>query len=168
MSCLRFVAALVVGILCGPGPGIAAEQSDGAAPSGFSLTGKVKQPQEIGVEALQRLPPERVEVSFRTDRGPQQASFTGARLWTLLEMVGGIDDADKSAPLHHILRITGRDGYWVLLSTGEIAPDFGGKPALVAYQRDGTPLGAAGLRLVMPSDNHGGRNVRDLVSIEVE
>lgn len=166
MSRLGFAAALLVGILYA-GSGIAAGPSDGA-PSGFSLTGKVKHPQQIGIEALQSLPPERVEVSFQTDRGPAQAGFTGARLWALLDMVGGIDDADKSAPLHHMLRITGRDGYWVLLSTGEIAPDFGGKAALVAYQRDGAPLGAAGLRLVMPGDIHGGRNVRDLVSIEVE
>jgi hypothetical protein len=54
----------------------------------------------------------------------------------------------------------------VVTSTGEIAPDFGGKAALVAYERDGKPLDD--FRIVMPGDKHGGRNVRDVVTIAVE
>ena len=61
---------------------------------------------------------------------------------------------------------TARDGYVVVTSTGEIAPDFGGKAALVAYARDDQPL--AELRLVMPGDKHGGRNVRDIAPIAIE
>jgi hypothetical protein len=56
----------------------------------------------------------------------------------------------------------------VVISTGEIAPDFGDKPAMVAYQRDGEDLGDKGLRVVMPADKHGGRYVRDIVEIEVK
>jgi hypothetical protein len=51
-------------------------------------------------------------------------------------------------------------------STGEIAPDLGGKPALVAYERDGKPLDD--FRIVMPGDKHGARNVRDVAAITVE
>jgi hypothetical protein len=90
-------------------------------------------------------------------------------LWTLLGEVGGIDDPAKGAELHHTISITGRDGYLVVISTGEIAPDFGGKPAMVAYERDGEELrDDKGLRVVMPGDKHSGRYVRDVVEIEVK
>ena len=109
-----------------------------------------------------------MQVSFEGERGAQNSSFTGVRLWTLLDKAGGIDDGAKGAELRHTSKVTGRDGYVVVLSTGEIAPEFGGKPALIAYQRDGAMLGGAGFRLVMPGDKRGGRNVRDVVTIMVE
>ena len=89
-------------------------------------------------------------------------------LWTLLEAAGGIDDPAKGAELRHTINIRGRDGYIVVLSTGEIAPDFGGKPAMIAYERDGQKLGDTGLRILMPGDKHGGRYVRDVAEIEVK
>ena len=133
-----------------------------------SLGGKVKHPQQFDLESLQRLPAQQVTVSYQAGRGVEEASFTGVPLWTLLGEVGGIDDPAKRAELRHVIRITARDGYVVVLSTGEIAPDFGAKPALLAYQRDDEAPAAAGFRLVMPGDKHGGRYVRDVISIEVE
>ena len=47
----------------------------------------------------------------------------------------------------------------------ELDPNFEGKQVLVAYAQDGKPLPA--LRLVIPADAHAGRNVRDVVAIEV-
>ena len=139
-----------------------------ADPASISLEGRVKQPQSLDLDRLRKLPAETVQVSFESERGPQSSTFTGVRLWTLIEEAGGIDDAERGAAFRHVIRVTGRDGYAVVLSTGEIARDFGGKPALIAYQRDGAPLGEAGLRLVMPGDRRGGRNVRDVVAIVVE
>jgi hypothetical protein len=40
----------------------------------------------------------------------------------------------------------------VIISTGEIAPDFGRKPAMIAYERNGQDLDNKSLRLVMPGD----------------
>ena len=142
----------------------------GAATSrpGLVLEGKVNHPQQFGVDALRKLPAERVEVAFQTGRGIERSTYTGVLLWTLLDKVGGIDDAAKGAELRHTISITGRDGYLVVISTGEIAPDFGGKPAMVAYERDGEELGDQGLRVVMPGDKHGGRYVRDVIEIEVK
>jgi hypothetical protein len=68
--------------------------------------------------------------------------------------------------LRHAVRITAKDDYVVVTSTGEIAPDFGAKAVLVAYERDGKPLDD--FRIVMPGDKRGGRNVRDVVAIRVE
>ena len=81
-------------------------------------------------------------------------------------MAGGIDDNAKGAELRHAVRITARDGYVVMTSTGEIAPDFGGKAALVTYQRDGKPL--EDFRIVMPGDKHGGATSATWSRIEIE
>ncbi len=105
-------------------------------------------------------------MTYQTDRGPVTASFTGVLLWSLIETAGGIDDPGKGAAIRHAIRITAKDGYVMVTSTGEIAPELGGKQALVAYERDGKPLDD--FRIVMPGDKHGARNVRDVVTISVE
>jgi hypothetical protein len=135
---------------------------------GVRLEGKIKNPQPIDLATLRRLPAEQVDVAFQTDRGVTHARYAGPLLWTVLTEAGGIADDAKGAELRHTIRVTGRDGYFVLLSTGEIAPEYGATPALLAYRRDGEPLGDAGPRLVLPHDKRGSRNVRDVVSILVE
>lgn len=145
-------------------PGFAAA----AGSDGFSVEGQVRQPQRFDLDPLRKLPPEHVRVSFAGERGTTNASFTGVRLWVVLDQAGGSSDSDERATLHHTVKVTAKDGYFVILSTGEIAPEFGGKPAIVAYQLDAEPEGASGFRLVMPGDKRGGRNVRDIVSIDIE
>ena len=130
------------------------------------LQGKVRQPQRLTFEDLKKMPAEHADVSYQTDRGPVIASFTGVLLWSLIGAAGGIDDSAKNPELRHAIRITAKDGYVVVTSSGEIAPDFGAKGVIVAYERDGKPLDE--FRIVMPGDKHGGRNVRDVVSINVE
>ena len=130
------------------------------------LQGKVRQPQRWTLEDLKKMPAEHADVSYQTDRGPVRASFTGVLLWSLIGAAGGIDDSAKNPELRHAIRITAKDGYVVVTSSGEIAPDFGAKGVIVAYERDGKPLDE--LRIVMPGDKHGGRNVRDVVSINIE
>jgi hypothetical protein len=130
------------------------------------LEGKVKQPQRWTLDDLKKMPAEHAKVSYQTDRGVVTASFTGVLLWSLIGAAGGMVDSDKGAELRHAIRITAKDDYVVVTSTGEIAPDFGNKAAIVAYERDGKPLDD--FRIVMPGDKHGGRNVRDVVSIKVE
>jgi DMSO/TMAO reductase YedYZ molybdopterin-dependent catalytic subunit len=130
------------------------------------LDGKVKQPQRWTLDDLKKMPAEHATVSYQTDRGVVSASFTGVLLWSLIGAAGGIDDSGKNAELRHAIRITAKDEYVVVTSTGELAPDFGNKAAIVAYERDGQPLD--GFRIVMPGDKHGGRNVRDVISISIE
>ncbi len=64
-----------------------------------------------------------------------------------------------------MLAVTAEDNYLLMVSLGEIDPNFGNAPAMLAYARDGQPLPA--LRLVFPGDKHGARDVRDVVRIEV-
>ena len=154
---LRLAAALVAAFFA-----IAAA----AQTPSVTLDGTVKAPRAFTLDDLQLMPAETVEVSYQTDRGPVTARFTGVLLWTLIAAAGGIDDSGKGAELRHAIRITATDGYVVVTSTGELAPDFGGKPALLAYRRDGQPL--PDLRIVMPGDKHGGRNVREVTAIRIE
>jgi hypothetical protein len=167
-SCAATIVAL---FLLTSETAVAAEQSGPVAATsgpGVVLDGKVKHPQKFSLDALRRFPAEKVEVSFQTGRGIEKSTYTGVLPWALLGEAGGIDDQVKGAELRHTVNIVGRDGYLVVLSTGEIAPDFGGKPAMVAYERDGEELGDKGLRVVMPGDKHGGHYVRDVVEIEIK
>ena len=142
--------------------------ADDAAKPVLSLGGKLQHPQQFDLDRLRALPSQQVQVSFQSERGAQEMRFTGVSLWALLGEAGGLADSEKGAALHHTIKISAKDDYWVVISTGEIAPDFGGKPAMVAYQRDDEAPGASGFRLVMPGDKRGGRFVRDVVAIDVE
>lgn len=132
----------------------------------LTLDGKVKQLQQWTLDDLRKMPAEHVDVSYQTEHGPVSASFTGVLLWSLINSAGGLDDPKNGAAVRHAIRLTATDGYVVVTSTGEISPDFGGKAAIIAYERDGKPV--SGFQLIMPGDKRGGRNIRDIATIEIE
>lgn len=164
------LAVLLTGAAAGAGkvPSPAAE-----AAAVITIGGAVLHPQSLAVADLERLPPTSLVASFATEHGQERATWTGVLLWTLLERAG-IEAGPQAPPsgretLRRTLVVTGRDGYAVAFSVGELDPDFGAAPAIVAYARDGAPLAAAqGLRLIVPGDKRGGRAVRDVVRIEVQ
>jgi hypothetical protein len=134
----------------------------------LEIAGAVATPQHLTETQLKALPPIEVEVSFHTGHGDQQGKYTGALLWTLMQNAGLADNQGNRPDLRHAIAITGSDGYVVIVSFGEIDPDFAGRQAIIAYARDGKPMDAKdGLRLIVPGDSHGGRDVRDVVKIEV-
>jgi hypothetical protein len=65
--------------------------------------------------------------------------------------------------------VTGADGYQVALGWGELDPEFGAAPIMLAYLSDGQPMGdKQGMaRLVVPGDKRGGRYVSTGKSIEL-
>jgi hypothetical protein len=65
--------------------------------------------------------------------------------------------------------VTGADGYQVALGWGELDPEFGAAPILLAYLSDDKPMGdKQGMaRLVVPGDKRGGRYVSMVKSIEL-
>jgi DMSO/TMAO reductase YedYZ molybdopterin-dependent catalytic subunit len=143
----------------------AAAQSPAQAPS-LSLEGKVKQPQHWTLDDLKKMRSQHAQISYLTEHGPASASYTGVLLWSLLEQAGGIDDTTRNAVVHHTIRITATDNYVIVLSTGEIAPDYGNAQALVAYEPDGKPLD--NFRVVLPGDKHGARDIHDVATIKIE
>ena len=132
------------------------------------VAGEVKTPLALSAAELAALPSVEVDVSFLTDHGEEHARYKGVLLAQILERAMVVDGPEKGARLRHAIRVTGRDGYTVVLAMGEIDPKFEGKSVIIAYEKDGKPLSAAdGLRLVVPLDHHGGRAVRDVAAIEV-
>lgn len=129
------------------------------------MQGRVEHPRSLTLAELQTLPPVTVEIERTEANGVQHMSFTGALLWTLVTTAGPVDEPGKRTFLQHTLLARGRDGYAAALAFGELDPRFEGKQVLVAYAQDGKPLPA--LRLVVPADARAGRNVRDVVAIEV-
>ena len=114
----RLSAALVGGVLL---IGSAAAQ----APS-LTLDGKVKQARHWTLGDPRNMPAQHAEVTYQTDRGPVTAGFTGVPLWSLIDAAGGLDDTGKGAAI----RITAKDGWVVVTSTGEMA-----RPILAAGTR---------------------------------
>lgn len=134
----------------------------------LSISGLVKAPHSFTFAELQKMPWTTVEAAFQTEHGTHRGTWLGVSLWTLLDQSGGLDASMKDS-VRHWLVVTGRDGYAVVLSVGEIDPSFGHEAAVVAWSQDGKPFDPAqGLRLILPGDRHGGRDVRDVVSIEVK
>ena len=137
--------------------------------SGFTIGGQVKNPQHVSAQDLAKLASTQVTVSFVTGHGQDTGSYTGALLWTLLSKAELINGPEKGALLRHVIVITGRDGYAVAISAGELAPEFENKSVILATEADGKPLPPAdGVRLIVPGDKHGGRAVRDVVKIDVQ
>jgi hypothetical protein len=135
-----------------------------SAPSSFfSISGAVRKRATFDLAALKALP-----AVTQTAGGN---SFTGASLWALLND-GAVslqpDGKVKNATLSMYAVVTGSDGYRAVVSLAEIDPEFGNRPALIAYSVNGVPLGRNGMaRLVMPGDLKMGRSVARLSSIEI-
>jgi DMSO/TMAO reductase YedYZ molybdopterin-dependent catalytic subunit len=141
--------------------------ADQPASGTLAIDGQIAHPAHLTADDLKKVPATDLDVTFMTGHGQESGHYTGALLWTVLEQAGLTDTAGKHSDLHHVLLATGSDGYVIAFSFGEIDPDFGNRPIIIAYAKDGKPLGPAGLRLVVPGDKLGARDIKDVVRIEV-
>ena len=157
---------LVVALVLAAGIGLAFA-ADRPSSGVLLIDGQIVHPTRLSADDLKTLPETDLDVTFMTGHGQESGHYAGALLWTVLDQAGLADTQGKHPDLHHSLIATGRDGYTIAFSFGEIDPDFGNKTVIVAYAKDGKPLGADGLQLVVPGDKHGARDIRDLVHIEV-
>lgn len=151
MSRLAGVAAI---LLCLAAPAVAQQM--------VAITGRVETPERYTAERLAAMPMVSVH---GTREGGAAAAYVGVALWPLLEAAKPLDGPERGSHLQHVLIARGADGYAVALAIGELDPGFEGKPVIIALTLDGAPL--AQPRLVVPGDKRAGRNVRDLVAIEV-
>ncbi len=113
-----------------------------------------------------------VTATYTAGGTPVTDSCTGVKLWDLLNDAGGVNvTAAKNDILSKYVIATGSDGYKAVFSLGEINPNFGDQPVLVAYSDTNGQLGPNGsdglARMVVPGDGAGGRYVSDLVSLHV-
>jgi molybdate transport system substrate-binding protein len=136
-----------------------------------AIKGLVGTPRSFTRDDLMQLPAETVNVSFQAGQGTTQANFTGTRLLNVFDAAGGakLPTDGNNAKLRTTVMVTGADGYQVALGWGELDPEFGAAPILLAYSQDGKPMGdKQGMaRLVVPGDKRGGRYVSTVKSIEI-
>lgn len=179
MRCMRALLAgvsllmLTIGSGAAIAPVRAAQSTPIASPvaaASVEFLGLVKTPGAVSVADLQALPQETVTVTYESGGTPEEHTFTGVRLFAALAQVGfDIDPEARNPLLTMYVVITANDGYQVVLSGGELDPNFGDAPILLAWEQDGAALeGENGpLRLVVPGDLRGGRYVHGVVSIDV-
>ena len=124
----------------------------GGTSTSLTLAGSVARPGSYTLADLQTLPTTTVTVSGDT--------YTGVALWTLLH-------PDSSISTGYVLA-SGTDGYEVLYSLAELNPALGAPEDLVPYADTQGQFPADGFtRVVIPGDNHAGRYVSNLDSLQV-
>lgn len=111
-------------------------------------------------------------VTYTAAGVPVRDTYSGTTLWNLLNTAGGVTTTStKNDILSKYVIATGSDGYTAVYSLGEIDPQFGNQPILVASSDTAGQLGPHGSdglsRIVVPGDIAGGRYVSDLVSLKV-
>ena len=164
---------ILAGAIALPLPAVLAQSTPVASPvaaGAIEVTGLVQHPGQVTVADLQALSTETVAVTFESGGEPQDHTFTGVRLIDVIEHLGLAVEPNARNPLLPVyLVVTANDGYQVVVSGGEIDPNFGNVPMLLAWEQDGAPLAGddGPLRLVAPGDLRGGRYVHGIVSIDV-
>jgi DMSO/TMAO reductase YedYZ molybdopterin-dependent catalytic subunit len=165
------VIAVALTVACsgvGPSTGTALAQ----AGETVELSGLVASSGPVSVDNLQQqFSAETTEVSYDSPQGHETHTFTGVRLFDVLDAAGlPVDPSSDDSPFVHMyVVLSARDGYQVVLSMGELAPDLGGAPILLAWERDGAPLPAAEgpLQLVVPGDKRVDRYIWSIETIDV-
>lgn len=118
-------------------------------------------PETLGYEQLPAL---EQRVSFLTGHGTEQATYTGALLWSVLEKAGALSGEPRGR-LRRVVAVIGRDGYVVAVALAEIDPEFEGSRSYWYIGRMVSHLPGNERRLVVPGDRRGRRSVRDVMRI---
>ncbi len=104
------------------------------------------------------------------DQDGTKVAYEGVALREILKRAGAPTDKElRGKALASYVLAKAHDGYQVVFTLAELAPEFANEQILVADKRDGKPLfGYQGpFRLVCPNDKAGARSVRMLETIEV-
>jgi hypothetical protein len=116
-----------------------------------SVGGEVVTPAQYTIEQLAALP----QTTVTTSVGKHQFTDTGVLLETLVTDAGPAYPASLLNTKNDLLRITasvqGAGGEAVTFALGELDPNFGNHPALLALTQNGRPI-PPGPELVVPGD----------------
>ena len=140
--------------------------TDGA----LHVTGQILNPLKLTVDDLKNnYAAQNADVTYLSGTEAVKASFTGVYLRDILDAAEiNYNPDQKNDTLSLYIVATGSDGYQAIIAYGDIDPNFGNQPIMVAYAQDGKPLtDSVPLRLVVPGDSHGGRYVSNLVNLEI-
>ncbi len=133
----------------------------------LAVTGQVAHPLSLTLDQIKALPAQHVEADFSTMHGQDHHVWTGVLLWDLVSKATPQDAPGKRTGMRHVIIVSGQDGYAAAFGIGEVDPFIGGKQVLVAYHQDDPSTELPTLRLIVPGDKHGARDVHDVAGIEI-
>jgi len=158
------VAALLVDLLSST-----AHAQITAAPSTFAVTGAVESKLTLTVPAIKQQFATQLKTISYTLKGVAHTAEV-VPLAAIVEAAHPkIDPHVKHAMLQDVVTVTGKDGYTVVFSWGELLPEIGNEPVWVALDQDGKPLPAeeGPVELIVPNDVKPARWVHSVASIEI-
>jgi DMSO/TMAO reductase YedYZ molybdopterin-dependent catalytic subunit len=133
----------------------------------LKISGDLAGPITLHAEDLAQLPRETATVP---EQDGTKVDYQGVELRDVLKRAGiAFDKKLRGKALTTYVVAKAHDGYQVVFTLGEIAPEFGNQTILVADKRDGKSLFEyqGPLRLICPNDKAGARSVRMLESLEI-
>lgn len=160
MTALRLLLFVCVFVFAAP----LARALDANATNTIELTLAGGQPIALTPDSLATLPAVEEDVTFQTSKGPSSGQYKGVLLWEVLQANKAFEGLEHNAELKKTFVVSGRDGYEIAFSVGEIHPEFGNTAMMIATEVDGKPF-ADGLRVIVPGDKRGARNVREVATI---
>jgi DMSO/TMAO reductase YedYZ molybdopterin-dependent catalytic subunit len=163
---MRFTRILAIATLCG----IAAPYATAAEPppaSQITVVGPGGASVVLNPDELARMATTRITVSYETAHGAQNNSFEGPLLWDVLTRTGAIDANKPRDAARPTVMITATDGYAAAVAIGEISPGLEGKQVILAVKMNDKPIEPGHLRIVVPLDHRGERDVHEVTRIEV-
>jgi molybdate transport system substrate-binding protein len=141
------------------------------ADSSVTVDGQVLNPITLTVESLSTdYASQTIDVTYMSGEESVSTSFTGVRLWDILSSAQPNFNADvRNDKLSTFIVVTASDGYQAVIAWGEIDPEFGNQPILVAFEQEGAPIAdeQGPIRLIVPGDMRGGRYVSGIVNISL-
>ena len=97
-------------------------------------------------------------------------NFEGVTLKSVLEKAGvAFGESMKGKRLTNCLLVEAADGYRAVIALPELDPAFSDKQALLAFLRDGKPLGEkeGPYRIVIPDEKRKARWVRQVTTLKI-
>ena len=133
----------------------------------ITVSGDIPSPLVIKAEDLAKMPRDTAVIP---DQDGTKVQYEGVPLREILKAAGApMDKALRGKALASYIVATASDGYQVVFTLAEVAPEFANEPILVADRRDGKALFQyqGPFRLVCPNDKAGARSVRMLETIKI-
>lgn len=135
----------------------------------FTVDGQVLNPLTLTADNLRNnFSAQTVDVTFLSGEETVTTRFTGVPLYQIMSAAQPNFNADvRNDRLSTFIVVSAPDGYQAVIAWGEIDPEFGNQPILVAFEENGEPLEGNTVRLVVPGDTRGGRYVNGVANISL-
>ena len=121
---------------------------------------------KLSPQSVSGLPVVERDVTFLTSKGPSSGHYKGVLFWDVLQANKAFDGLEHNGELKKTFLVSAKDGYQIAFSIGEIHPEFGNTPLILATEVDGKPV-EGGWRIVVPGDKRGARAIHDITTFEL-